>query len=186
MLAIDQFAILFVNSLDNLLMLRSHSHLPRSSHEVIVPLRILYCHVVFALNARLVQSALLHWHYRHRLLSSLLPGISHQSLLFLSFTTSFHQQQQQHHRHPPPHPQCCVGCVGGVRGRAAADALIADGDCDLVSLSRPLIRQPDLIKRWKEGKNLMYLSLSLSLFDTHYFYNVLLILSPLHLLAAFI
>ena len=41
--------------------------------------------------------------------------------------------------------------VGGIRTFEAADELIRDGITDYVSLCRPLIREPDLIKKWKSG-----------------------------------
>lgn len=39
--------------------------------------------------------------------------------------------------------------VGGIRTFTTAQELVIAGSCDAVSLSRPLIRQPDLIRRWK-------------------------------------
>jgi 2,4-dienoyl-CoA reductase-like NADH-dependent reductase (Old Yellow Enzyme family) len=41
--------------------------------------------------------------------------------------------------------------VGGVRSYEVADELVRNGTADLVALSRPLIREPELIKRWKSG-----------------------------------
>jgi 2,4-dienoyl-CoA reductase-like NADH-dependent reductase (Old Yellow Enzyme family) len=41
--------------------------------------------------------------------------------------------------------------VGGVRSYERAEALIDDGDADLVSMSRPLIREPSLIRDWERG-----------------------------------
>jgi 2,4-dienoyl-CoA reductase-like NADH-dependent reductase (Old Yellow Enzyme family) len=41
--------------------------------------------------------------------------------------------------------------VGGVRRRAVAEAALAAGESDLVALSRPLICEPDLIARWRNG-----------------------------------
>lgn len=41
--------------------------------------------------------------------------------------------------------------VGGIRSFEIARKLVADGVCDAVSLSRPLIREPELINRWKSG-----------------------------------
>ena len=41
--------------------------------------------------------------------------------------------------------------VGGIRSFQVARDLVEQGDADFVSLSRPLIREPDLVKRWKEG-----------------------------------
>lgn len=39
--------------------------------------------------------------------------------------------------------------VGGIRSFSTADQLVTESVCDAVSLSRPLIRQPDLIRRWR-------------------------------------
>ena len=41
--------------------------------------------------------------------------------------------------------------VGGVRSYQVADELIASGTADYIALSRPLICEPGLVKRWKEG-----------------------------------
>jgi 2,4-dienoyl-CoA reductase-like NADH-dependent reductase (Old Yellow Enzyme family) len=41
--------------------------------------------------------------------------------------------------------------VGGVRSYGAAEELVETGVADYISLSRPLIREPHLIKRWKSG-----------------------------------
>ena len=42
--------------------------------------------------------------------------------------------------------------VGGVRDRETAERLLEEGVCDAVALSRPLIREPDLPRRWMEGE----------------------------------
>jgi 2,4-dienoyl-CoA reductase-like NADH-dependent reductase (Old Yellow Enzyme family) len=41
--------------------------------------------------------------------------------------------------------------VGGMRSLPVMEAIIRSGVASCVSLSRPLIREPDLIKRWKAG-----------------------------------
>jgi 2,4-dienoyl-CoA reductase-like NADH-dependent reductase (Old Yellow Enzyme family) len=41
--------------------------------------------------------------------------------------------------------------VGGIRSYGVAEQLVEDGITDYVSLCRPLIREPDLINRWKSG-----------------------------------
>ena len=41
--------------------------------------------------------------------------------------------------------------VGGIRSYAVAERIVTEGIADYVSLSRPLIREPDLIDRWKSG-----------------------------------
>lgn len=41
--------------------------------------------------------------------------------------------------------------VGGIRSFSVAKELVEQGQADFISLCRPLIREPDLIKRWKEG-----------------------------------
>lgn len=41
--------------------------------------------------------------------------------------------------------------VGGIRFPDVAERLLKNGICDLVSFSRPLVREPDLISRWKRG-----------------------------------
>jgi 2,4-dienoyl-CoA reductase-like NADH-dependent reductase (Old Yellow Enzyme family) len=41
--------------------------------------------------------------------------------------------------------------VGGIRSYGVAEKLVEDGMADCISLSRPLIREPGLINRWKSG-----------------------------------
>jgi 2,4-dienoyl-CoA reductase-like NADH-dependent reductase (Old Yellow Enzyme family) len=41
--------------------------------------------------------------------------------------------------------------VGGIRSRATAEALLSEGVCDCIALCRPLIREPDLVARWRSG-----------------------------------
>lgn len=44
-----------------------------------------------------------------------------------------------------------LALVGGIRSFDVADALVRGGETDYVSLCRPLIREPGLVKRWREG-----------------------------------
>jgi 2,4-dienoyl-CoA reductase-like NADH-dependent reductase (Old Yellow Enzyme family) len=41
--------------------------------------------------------------------------------------------------------------VGGIRTFETAERLVAEGLTDYISLCRPLIREPDLVNRWKSG-----------------------------------
>lgn len=41
--------------------------------------------------------------------------------------------------------------VGGVRSFQVAQSLVKEGRADYISMSRPFIREPDLIKRWESG-----------------------------------
>ncbi len=41
--------------------------------------------------------------------------------------------------------------VGGIRSFEVAEGLIRDGVADFVCLSRPLVREPGLVRRWEEG-----------------------------------
>jgi 2,4-dienoyl-CoA reductase-like NADH-dependent reductase (Old Yellow Enzyme family) len=41
--------------------------------------------------------------------------------------------------------------VGGIRSFEVADRIIAEGAADYISMSRPFIREPDLVNRWKNG-----------------------------------
>jgi 2,4-dienoyl-CoA reductase-like NADH-dependent reductase (Old Yellow Enzyme family) len=41
--------------------------------------------------------------------------------------------------------------VGGMRSYAVAERLVNEGIADYISMSRPFIREPDLINRWKTG-----------------------------------
>jgi len=44
-----------------------------------------------------------------------------------------------------------VMLVGGIRSFEVADRLITEGVADYISMSRPFIREPGLINRWKSG-----------------------------------
>lgn len=44
--------------------------------------------------------------------------------------------------------------VGGLRSRAVMDEVLASGDADLLAMSRPLIREPDLPRRLQTGEAL--------------------------------
>jgi len=41
--------------------------------------------------------------------------------------------------------------VGGNRSLQAAEKLVKEGTVDFISMSRPFVREPDLINRWKSG-----------------------------------
>jgi len=41
--------------------------------------------------------------------------------------------------------------VGGLRSFEVAEGLVTRGEADFISMSRPLIREPHLIRRWREG-----------------------------------
>jgi 2,4-dienoyl-CoA reductase-like NADH-dependent reductase (Old Yellow Enzyme family) len=43
--------------------------------------------------------------------------------------------------------------VGGWRDLNQMEKAVADGDTDFISMCRPFIRQPDLVKRFREGKS---------------------------------
>jgi len=46
---------------------------------------------------------------------------------------------------------CPVIGVGGYRSPEVIDRVLSQGQVDFVAISRPLIREPRLVKRWKEG-----------------------------------
>jgi 2,4-dienoyl-CoA reductase-like NADH-dependent reductase (Old Yellow Enzyme family) len=44
-----------------------------------------------------------------------------------------------------------VMLVGGIRSLAMAEDILSGGEADMISMCRPLIREPDLIARWQRG-----------------------------------
>lgn len=50
--------------------------------------------------------------------------------------------------------------VGGMRSFQVAESLVESGTADYISISRPLIREPELINRWKSGNHSRALCLS--------------------------
>jgi len=44
-----------------------------------------------------------------------------------------------------------LSIVGGLRSPGVMEDIISSGVADIISICRPLIREPDLIKRWKAG-----------------------------------
>ena len=45
-----------------------------------------------------------------------------------------------------------LALVGGIRNIETAEGLVGNGVTDLISLCRPLIREPDLVNRWRSGE----------------------------------
>lgn len=45
--------------------------------------------------------------------------------------------------------------VGGIRSLATAEQLVASSQTDYIAMSRPLIREPELIRRWRSGDTAM-------------------------------
>ena len=41
--------------------------------------------------------------------------------------------------------------MGGIRSFTAAEQLVEQGWADYISMSRPFIREPNLVERWKSG-----------------------------------
>jgi 2,4-dienoyl-CoA reductase-like NADH-dependent reductase (Old Yellow Enzyme family) len=41
--------------------------------------------------------------------------------------------------------------VGGIRSLPVAERLVKEGGCDFIAMSRPFIREPDLVNRWQSG-----------------------------------
>jgi 2,4-dienoyl-CoA reductase-like NADH-dependent reductase (Old Yellow Enzyme family) len=44
-----------------------------------------------------------------------------------------------------------VICVGGIRSREVMESIISTGKADMVSMSRPFIREPDLVEKLRKG-----------------------------------
>jgi len=44
-----------------------------------------------------------------------------------------------------------VMLVGGIRTRQMAQEIVDSGDADMVSMCRPFIREPDLLRRWRDN-----------------------------------
>jgi 2,4-dienoyl-CoA reductase-like NADH-dependent reductase (Old Yellow Enzyme family) len=59
---------------------------------------------------------------------------------------------REHARKVKASTTCKVILVGGLRSLRTMEDVIASGDADFVSLARPLIRQPDLVRRFEAGQ----------------------------------
>jgi 2,4-dienoyl-CoA reductase-like NADH-dependent reductase (Old Yellow Enzyme family) len=46
---------------------------------------------------------------------------------------------------------CPLILTGGIRTKATAESLLAEGVCDGIGLCRPFIREPDLPGKWRDG-----------------------------------
>ena len=46
-----------------------------------------------------------------------------------------------------------IAVVNGIRNPEIAEEIIASGDADMISMSRPFIREPHLLLRWQKGDN---------------------------------
>ena len=46
---------------------------------------------------------------------------------------------------------CALLLVGGIRDPLSAEEILKKGEADFISLSRPLIYEPNLPNRWKSG-----------------------------------
>ena len=46
-----------------------------------------------------------------------------------------------------------IAVVNGIRNIETADDIINSGDADMISMSRPFIREPHLLLRWQKGDN---------------------------------
>lgn len=61
---------------------------------------------------------------------------------------AYFRQEARHFKRTVPVP---LILVGGIRSLSVAGGLVGDGVADFVSLSRPLIREPGLVNRWRSG-----------------------------------
>ena len=68
------------------------------------------------------------------------PGAANTGIFYLEAARKFKQRV----RVP-------LMLVGGIRTYEAADRIVREGIADYISLSRPLIREPSLVNRWKSG-----------------------------------
>ena len=50
-------------------------------------------------------------------------------------------------------PDVCLSLVGGVRNLKKMEELVKSGVCNIISMSRPFIREPNIVKKFKEGKS---------------------------------
>ena len=65
------------------------------------------------------------------------------------------EDQEVYYREPAKRFKATIGVplilVGGIRSYMVAERLIEEGIADYVSISRPFIREPHLVARWKSG-----------------------------------
>ena len=75
-------------------------------------------------------------------------GPARQGLLKTSEDEVYYSQAAQRYKKQYKLP---LMLVGGILSYAVAEQLITGGVTDYISLSRPLIREPNLVARWKAG-----------------------------------
>lgn len=75
-------------------------------------------------------------------------GAARPDITSLEAEAYFYPQAQTLHRVVPKVP---LMLVGGIRSLEKVEEVLAQGTVDYFSMSRPLIREPALPKRWKEG-----------------------------------
>lgn len=58
---------------------------------------------------------------------------------------------EEYAKHFKKHIKTPLILVGGFRSFTVADRIVSEGIADYISMSRPFIREPDLINRWEKG-----------------------------------
>ena len=49
------------------------------------------------------------------------------------------------------HGNARIAVVGGIRSCKMAEKFVNDGVCDIVSMARPFLREPDIVSKWIEN-----------------------------------
>jgi len=79
------------------------------------------------------------------------PGGSHDSRGPLKKEEWFEGYYLKNAARMKKHTDLPVAAVGGIRRLEIINRILADNKADLIALSRPLIREPNLIQRWMAG-----------------------------------
>jgi 2,4-dienoyl-CoA reductase-like NADH-dependent reductase (Old Yellow Enzyme family) len=104
-------------------------------------------------EGKLAAQRLAQWGYDSLEISSGLRGLGYDNAEFKTRISRLDREAyfQNWCREIKPEVTVPVMMVGGLRTPALMEEVIQNGEADLISLSRPLIKEPTIIRDWQQG-----------------------------------